>query len=852
MYYPRFTKVIIYYLLTQDKTLSWRNKIGMHTSKDDYLINTLRIVSAKKETQIYGVILPESLTSPEMKETKAYKTYLGFATGSTPPKKARKFKKPASPKLTTVPASTKEPSRKSKKLKRPAKKTTKAPARDDSNNEQESSGEDSDQKNDSDDDKTQSNNENESDSEHRTDKNESGSEPNQEEDEEVKDEFVKASSTDSNDEDEKKITDKAEGDEDEEMDYTTSQLYNDVDIWPNEPVDTDKEFVQEEGTDAAMTNIQQGNENPKIVQVIEDAHVTLSTILQKNEVLVTSSSHSFDLAAIFLNFSDIPHIDAEIVSPMEVNVHHEVPSQQTPTLLTVPVSVISDSSPVFSTVIPQSLPSFTPPPQQLTSTPPPTTEAINPQSTLLDFALVFQFNNRVTTLEKEVAELKKDPLHTQVTALVDDHLDTRLGATREEFKNFLSASLNARITEQVKNQLPHILPEEVSNFAPSVIQKMIQELLEDAVLANDSSQPQSSYETAATLIEFELKKILIDKMDKSESYLVAPEHRECYEGLRKSYDLDKSLFSIYDKVYSLKRSRKDKDKDEDPSARSDQGHQVSINIFWKVKELEFEVAYSNMPQDQEENLGNDDVEHKEKGKQIDATLYHGMIGSFMYLTSSRPELIHAFCLCARYQAKPTIKHLQAVKRIFRYLKGTINMGLWYSKDTGMSLTAYADADHVGCQDTRHSTSGSSQFLSDKLVSWSSKKQKCTAISSTEAEYIALSGCCAQILWMRSQLTNYVFQFNKIPLYYDNKSATALCCNNVQHSQGKHIDVRYHFIKEQMENGIVELYFVRTKYKLADIFTKPLPRDRFNFLIKKLGMRSMSPEMLKRLAEESDE
>ncbi|GJZ70654.1 hypothetical protein Tco_0634505 [Tanacetum coccineum] len=106
--------------------------------------------------------------------------------------------------------------------------------------------------------------------------------------------------------------------------------------------------------------------------------------------------------------------------------------------------------------------------------------------------------------------------------------------------------------------------------------------------------------------------------------------------------------------------------------------------------------------------------------------------------------------------------------------------------------------------------------------------------------------------MRLQLTYYGFQFNKILLYYDNTSAIALCCNNVQHSRAKHIDVRYHFIKEQVENGIVELYFVRTEYQLADIFTKPLPRERFNFLIEKLGMRSMSPKTLKSLAEEMDE
>nr|GEX81212.1 copia protein [Tanacetum cinerariifolium] len=199
-----------------------------------------------------------------------------------------------------------------------------------------------------------------------------------------------------------------------------------------------------------------------------------------------------------------------------------------------------------------------------------------------------------------------------------------------------------------------------------------------------------------------------------------------------------------------------------------------------------------------------------------------MVGSLMYLTASRPDLVFAVCMCAKYQAKPIKKHLEALKRVFRNLKGTINWGLWYSKDTAMALTAYADADHAGCQDTRRSTSGSAQFLGDKLVSWSSKKQKSTAISTTEAEYIVMSGCCAQILWMRSQLTDYEFDFNKIPLYCDNRSAIALCCNNVQHSRSKHIDIRHHFIREKVERGVVELYFEMTDYQLADIFTKALP------------------------------
>ncbi|GJU98075.1 retrovirus-related pol polyprotein from transposon TNT 1-94 [Tanacetum coccineum] len=230
------------------------------------------------------------------------------------------------------------------------------------------------------------------------------------------------------------------------------------------------------------------------------------------------------------------------------------------------------------------------------------------------------------------------------------------------------------------------------------------------------------------------------------------------------------------------------------------------------------------------------------GIPVDQTRFRSMVGSLMYLTASRPDLVFAVCMCARYQASPTKKHLEALKRVFRYLRGTINWGLWYPKDTAMALTAYADADHAGCQDTRRSTSGSAQFLGDKLVSWSSKKQKSTAISTTEAEYIAMSGCCAQILWMRSQLTDYGFAFNKIPLYCDNHSAIALCYNNVQHSRSKHIDIQHHFIREQVEKGVVELYFVTTDYQLADIFTKALPRERFEFLLPRLGMKNTMADM----------
>ncbi|GKC82320.1 retrovirus-related pol polyprotein from transposon TNT 1-94, partial [Tanacetum coccineum] len=159
-------------------------------------------------------------------------------------------------------------------------------------------------------------------------------------------------------------------------------------------------------------------------------------------------------------------------------------------------------------------------------------------------------------------------------------------------------------------------------------------------------------------------------------------------------------------------------------------------------------------------------------------------------------------------AQPNEKHLKEVKRIFHYLWGTVNMGLWYTKDFGFELTRFSDADYAGCHDCFKSTSGGTQFLGEKLVGWSSKKRDRT-------------------------LTDYDFQFNKIPVYCDSRSAIAISCNPVHHSRTKHIAVRYHFIKEHVEKGMVELYFVKTIYQLANLFTKALPIDRFNYLVRRL-------------------
>nr|GEU92195.1 retrovirus-related Pol polyprotein from transposon TNT 1-94 [Tanacetum cinerariifolium] len=177
---------------------------------------------------------------------------------------------------------------------------------------------------------------------------------------------------------------------------------------------------------------------------------------------------------------------------------------------------------------------------------------------------------------------------------------------------------------------------------------------------------------------------------------------------------------------------------------------------------------------------------------------------------------------------------------------------WYDKLSKFlkSKDFTKDADHAGCIDTRKTTYEGIQFLCDKLVSWMSKKQDCTTMSSAEAEYVALSASCAQVMWMRTQLQDYGLNYNKIPLYYDSQSAIAISCILVQHSRTKHIHTPYHFIKEQVENGIIELYFVRTEYQLANMFTKALPEDRFKYLVRRIGMRCLTPAELEVLAKKS--
>ncbi|GKA88362.1 hypothetical protein Tco_0810126 [Tanacetum coccineum] len=209
------------------------------------------------------------------------------------------------------------------------------------------------------------------------------------------------------------------------------------------------------------------------------------------------------------------------------------------------------------------------------------------------------------------------------------------------------------------------------------------------------------------------------------------------------------------------------------------------------------------------------------GEPVDQSDYRSKIRPLLYLTSSRPELVQAVCYCARYQARPTQKHLNEVKRIFKYLKGTINMVLWYPKDYGFEITAFLDADHAGCIDIGKSTSRGIQFLGDKLRNLECQRNKTTlaCLHSIGRSIVALSASCAQVMWMRTQLKDYGFNYNKRTV-------------------------------EQVENGIIELYFVRTEYQLADMFTKALPEDQFKYLVRRICMRCLTPAKLEVLANET--
>ncbi|XP_073057055.1 uncharacterized protein [Primulina eburnea] len=205
------------------------------------------------------------------------------------------------------------------------------------------------------------------------------------------------------------------------------------------------------------------------------------------------------------------------------------------------------------------------------------------------------------------------------------------------------------------------------------------------------------------------------------------------------------------------------------------------------------TKHMKTPMGSTEKLSKDDV-----AAGVDNTQYRSIIGSLLYLSASRPDIMFSVCLCARYQADPKVTHLKAVKRILRYISGTVDLGLWYTKETNTNLVGFSDADWAGNLDDRKSTTGGCFYLGNNLVSWYSRKQNCVSLSTAESEYVAAASCCSQLLWMNQMIKDYGFN-----------SDTLI--------------------------GMIRMEFVGTENQLADIFTKPLDFERFSNLRKSLSL-----------------
>nr|GEW96513.1 hypothetical protein [Tanacetum cinerariifolium] len=598
MPYPRFTKVIINYFISKDKTIFMRNRIKLHTIHDESLLGTLKFVSKTQDYQQYGALMLDDMINQDVKDSEAYKTYYDFATRTVPSKKARKYKKVVSPsrKLSNVKEA--EPVKKGKRVNRPAKKSTttppagvairdtlgvsvskkKAPDKSDKSkgikilsdvalwkaaqlkeatkrskkdfhiSQANGSGDGTDLKSgvpnekqrktsgDSEDDNDDDNDDYSKGDDDKADSDDDGNSD--------ADDNERTNSDDDDDEnpsftlkdyDEEEHDDEYESNDDNEnvFEEEVDDLYKDVDV-RSLGVGHEKE---REGVEEMTDDDQMVFQAKSYDQVVEDAHVTL-TSSQKTESLKQSSSVSSDFASKFMIFDNVPPMIDEVASIMNIFL---------PCL-----DLIKESLPW-----------------------------------------------------KELSQLKQadhstqlmESVKSQLPTMVDDLLSTRIRyATRialesytkdfekkaqEERKLYIDVvekSLKDIIKDEVKSILPQILPKEVSDFATPMIQSTINESLENVFLAKSSSQPKSTYEAVESLTEFELKKILLNKMEKSESYKTAPEHKQLYEGLVKSYNLDKDLFLSYGNTYSLKRDREDKDKDENPSAGSDrcQNHLASL------------------------------------------------------------------------------------------------------------------------------------------------------------------------------------------------------------------------------------------------------------------------------------
>ncbi|CAL9026844.1 unnamed protein product [Prunus brigantina] len=224
----------------------------------------------------------------------------------------------------------------------------------------------------------------------------------------------------------------------------------------------------------------------------------------------------------------------------------------------------------------------------------------------------------------------------------------------------------------------------------------------------------------------------------------------------------------------------------------------------------------------------------------DEGLYRKIVGSLLYLTATRPDLMYAASLLSRFMTSPTKKHMGVARRVLRYVQGTLSYGIEYVRNQSATLVGFCDADWAGSEDDSRSTSGYAFSFGSGAFSWASVKQNTVALSTAEAEYVSASEATAQTIWLRFVLDDFgEMQSEATPLFCDNMSAISMAKNPVFHQRTRHINRRYHFIREALQEGVINMQFCRSEEQLADIFTKALPKDRFKYLRSKLGVKPVS-------------
>ncbi|GJZ99837.1 hypothetical protein Tco_0672388 [Tanacetum coccineum] len=522
--YPRFTKVIINHFISKDKRISMRNMINLHIIRDDSLLDTLKFVSKTQDYQQYGALIPDEIINQDIKDSNAYKTYYDFATRKVPPRKARKYKKVSLPSRKLSPVTETEPVKKDKedtpgvsvsKKKSPAKadrskgieilfdvalseaaqlkEATKRSKKDLYISQASGKGDGTDFESgvpDEQQHKTSGDSEDDND-----DINDDDNDDDSENEDDDGNDAHDSERTDSNDDDENPSFtlneyDKEEHDEEYESNDDNENVFEEDDDDLYKDVDMRSlgaEHEKERKGDEEMTDVDHNvSQEKSYEQVIEDAHVTL-TSSQKTESLKQSSSVSSDFTSKFLILDNVPPVVDEVASMMNVENRLEESSTQAPSLFTMPETAIPETSTTNATTVPPTISMITPLPQLTTPSPAPTTVPTTTSIPALpDFYSLFGFNQRVSTMESRLSQLKQ-------------------------------ANHSTQLLESVKSQLPTM--------------STINESLENVILAKSSSQPKSTYEATVSRTEFELKKILLDKIEKSKPYQVAPEHRELYDGL---------------------------------------------------------------------------------------------------------------------------------------------------------------------------------------------------------------------------------------------------------------------------------------------------------------------------------